>query len=60
MTFEERNKLQDDYVNQVVDNMDIKTLCAFAYDTISRSLDDYSDEELIVEVKEYDPHLLDK
>lgn len=60
MTPEERDKLQDDYVNQVVDDMDLKTLCEFVYDSISGSLDDYSTEELITEVKEYYPHLLDK
>ena len=59
MTPEERDKLQDDYVNQVVDDMDLKTLCAFVYDSISGSLDDYSTEELIAEVKEYYPDLLE-
>lgn len=58
LTPEERDKLQDDYVYQIVDDMDIKTLCAFVYDSISGSLDDYSTEELITEVKEYYPHLL--
>ena len=60
MTPEERDKLQDDYVNQVVDDMDLKTLCAVVCDSINASLDDYSTEELINEVKEYYPHLLDK
>ena len=59
MTPEERDKLQDDYVNQVVDDMDLKTLCAFVYDSISGTLDDYSTEELITEVKEYYPELLE-
>ena len=53
LTPEERDKLQDDYVHQIVDDMDIKTLCTFVYDSISGSLDDYSTEELITEVKEY-------
>ena len=60
MTPEERDKLQDDYVNQVVDDMDIKTLCDFVYDSMSASFDNYSTEELITEIKEYYPHLLDK
>lgn len=58
LTPEKRDKLQDDYVNQVVDDMDIKTLCAFVYDSISCTLDDYSTEELITEVKENYPDLL--
>lgn len=60
MTPEERDQLQDDYVHQIVDDMDIETLCAFVYDSISGTLDDYSTEELISEVKEHSPHLLDK
>lgn len=59
MTPEERDKLQDDYVNQIVDDMDIKTLCEFVYDSINGNLDDYSTEQLITEVKEYYPHLLE-
>jgi hypothetical protein len=60
MTPEERDKLQDNYINQVVDDMDVKTLCAIVYDSMSETLDDYSTEELITEIKEYYPHLLDK
>ena len=60
LTPEQRDKLQDDYVHQIVDDMDIKTLCAFVYDSISGSLDDYSTEELITEVKEYYPHLIEE
>ena len=60
LTPEHRDKLQDDYVNQIVDDMDIGTLCAFVYDSINGNLDDYSTEELITEVKEYYPHLLEE
>ena len=60
MTPEERNKLQDAYCQQVVDDMDLKTLCAVVYDSVSGSLDDYTDQEFITEVKEYYPHLLEK
>lgn len=60
MTPEERNKLQDAYCQQVVDDMDLKTLCAVVYDSLSGSLDDYTDQEFITEVKEYYPHLLEK
>lgn len=60
LTPDQRDKLQDDYVNRVVDDMDIKTLCAFVYHSILGSLDDYSTEELITEVKEYYPELLEE
>ena len=39
--------------------MDIETLCAFVYDSISGTLDDYSTDELITEIKEYYPELLE-
>ena len=42
------------YAEAVVDGMDMKTLCAFAIDTIVEALDDYSDNEVIELVKEYD------
>ena len=58
MTPEKRDKLQDDYVHYIVDNMDIGTLCEFVYDSISGTLDDYSTEQLITEIKEYYPELL--
>ena len=58
MTPEQRDKLQNDYVHQCVDDMDLNNLIAFAYDTISRDLDDYSNNELIELVKELYPELL--
>jgi len=60
MTPEQRDKLQDAYCQQIVDDMDIKTLCAFVYDSIDCTMDNYSDEEFITEVKEYYPHLLEE
>ena len=42
------------YAEAVVDGMDMKTLCAFAIDSIIEGLDDYSDKRIIELVKEYD------
>ena len=42
------------YAQAVVDGMDMKTLCAFAIDTIVDNLDDYSDNEVIELCQEYD------
>ena len=50
----DRGQTIANYANEVVDGMDLKTLCAFAIDTIVESLDDYSDKEVIELVKEYD------
>ena len=59
MTDKEREQLQDDFVYHIVDGMDHKTVFAMALEYLSKSLDSYSDEELITEVKEYYPELLE-
>lgn len=58
MTTQERQKLLNNYATQVVDDMDLKTLCTFAVETIEQNMKDCSDEQLITEVKEYYPDLL--
>ena len=59
MTNEERNELQTNLVQALVDGMDMKTVCAVAFDYLDNAYDSYSNEELITEVKEYHPELLD-
>ena len=54
-----RQELQDNMIQQILDDMDIKTMMAILYDNMSESYDKYSDSELLEEVKEYYPHLLD-
>jgi len=39
--------------------MDLKTLCAFAIDTIVDNLDDYSDQEVIELCNEYQDGLIE-
>ena len=55
----DRDQLQDAMINQILDDMDIKTMMAILYDNMSESYDKYSDSELMEEVKEYYPHLLE-
>ena len=55
----DRDELQDAMINQILDDMDIKTMMAILYDNMSESYDKYSDEELMEEVKEYYPELLE-
>ena len=55
----DRDALQDNMINQILDDMDIKTMMAILYDNMSESYDKYSDSELMEEVKEYYPHLLE-
>ena len=59
MTKEEREKLQDDYVYEVVDGLDHKTAFHILIDCMTQCYDDYTDEELLTEVKDTYPHLLD-
>ena len=55
----DRDALQDAMIQQILDDMDIKTMCAILYDNMSESYDKYSVDELIGEVEEYYPHLLE-
>ncbi len=54
-----RAQLTEDYVQQLIDGMDFKTMERFVYDTLKEHLSDYDDEELITEVEEYYPDLLE-
>ena len=56
----DRDVLQDNLINQILDDMDIKTMMAILYDNMSESYDKYSVDELIMEVEEYYPHLLEE
>ena len=54
-----RDQLQNDYIESIIDGMDHKTMYQFVYDTIDQNLETYSDEELQTEVKDYYPELLE-
>ena len=56
----DRDQLQDNMIQQILDDMDIKTMMAILYDNMSESYDKYSVDELIAEVEEYYPHLLEE
>ena len=56
----DRDQLQDAMINQILDDMDIKTMMAILYDNMSESYDKYTVDELIGEVEEYYPHLLEE
>lgn len=59
MTKVNRAELQDQLIQQMLDDMDIKTMMALLYDMMDESYDNYSEKELIAEVEEYYPDLLD-
>ena len=55
----DRDQLQDAMIQQILDDMDIKTMMAILYDHMSESYDKYTVDELIEEVQEYYPDLLE-
>ena len=54
----DRDELQEALL-MIVDGMDWKTMERFVYDTINENLEGYSVDELIAEVEEYNPDLLE-
>jgi hypothetical protein len=55
----DRKTLQDQLVQQMLDDMDLKTMMSLCYDYMMDGYDKYSDEELNEEVEQYYPELLE-
>ena len=55
----DRETLQDAYINEMIDSMDLKDLMALVYDMLNVEFDKYSVDELVAEVEEYYPQLLE-
>ena len=55
----DRDELQAAYINRVLDDMDIKDMMAILYDYMDVEFDKYTVDELIEEVEEYYPDLID-
>ena len=60
MTDMNRSELQQQLVDNMIDGMDFKTMWQVLDSFMMESYDKYSDEELITEVKEYYPELLEE
>ena len=54
----DRDQLQEAYIESIIDGMDHKTMYQFVYDSLNGNLDDYTIDELITEVEDYYPELL--
>ena len=54
----DRDQLQEAYIESIIDGMDYKTMYEFVYDSLNGNLDDYTVDELITEVEDYYPELL--
>ena len=55
-----RNELISNYVDRVLENMSTKDLLRIVGDQLEENFNDYSDVELISEVQEYYPDLIEK
>ena len=55
----DRDQLQNDYIERIIDGMDHKTMYQYIYDMLEQNFDKYTCEEIIGEVEEYYPDLLD-
>ncbi len=56
----DRDQLQEDMIQTIIDGMDMDGLCQLAYDYLNDNYDKYSVDELITEVEELYPHILDE
>ena len=54
-----RQQLLETYIEEIIDGMDHKTMYQYVYDMLEQNFETYSEEELVTEVKEYYPHLLE-
>ncbi len=55
-----RDQLIQDYIDRILDNMSTKDLMQIVGDQLEENFGSYSDEELIAEITEYYPELLEE
>ena len=61
LTYAQKNELIQQYVELVVDNMDVKSMMQFITDTLKDVYNDYSDEELKCQIEvSYDEELYEE
>ena len=54
-----RQELLEAYIDRILDNMSTKDLMRIVGDQLEENLESYTDEELIAEVQEYYPELVE-
>ena len=55
----DRDELQDQYINRIIDATDIDGLCQLAYEYLNENYDKYSVDELITEAEEMYPDMFE-
>ena len=56
----DRDELQEAYVQSILDGMDWKTMEQYVYDSLNDNFEKYTVDELITEVEDYYPELLEQ
>jgi len=56
----DREQLIEAYAEHIIDGMDHKDLWAFVYEALTERLEDYTQEDLEEEVREFAPHILEE
>jgi hypothetical protein len=54
-----REKLQDEYIDRVIDGMDWSDMKQYVWEKLDEELGELDDEELTAQVTEYHPDLLE-
>ena len=54
-----RQKLQDAYIERIIDGLDWGDLWQYAYDKLSEEMDEYSDEGLTQQIQDVYPDLVE-
>ena len=55
----QRSQLQDQYIQRVIDSLDLDDCLEMLYNYLDKDINVLTDEELTEDVKEYYPDLLD-
>ena len=56
----DRDQLQQNLIDRIVDDMDLKTLMQLVAEQLDHNYDEYTVDQLIAEVEEYYPDLLEQ
>lgn len=55
-----RDELLNEYVGEVINGLDLDVIYTYAFEALRRDMAQLTDEELLKEVTEYYPHLLEE
>ena len=54
-----RDMIQDEYISHIIDGMSMQELCQYMFDKLTEEMNELSDEELLEQVSEYYPVILE-